>query len=121
MVLSQTRRAVCFKGSLSVNLALALAQRSLAVGVLDADLFGPSVPRMLKLNARPELTPGSRHHAPANPVPSCRTEQLRVAGRVRMPRTEGKMRALRNYGVQAMSMGFLVEDDAPVVWRGLMV
>ncbi|NWY59823.1 NUBPL protein, partial [Chionis minor] len=61
------------------------------VGLLDADIYGPSIPKMMNLKGSPELTP------------------------------KNLMRPLKNYGIACMSMGFLIEETAPVVWRGLMV
>ncbi|XP_050809899.1 iron-sulfur protein NUBPL isoform X3 [Gopherus flavomarginatus] len=79
--------------SLAVNIALALAAHdsTKAVGLLDADVYGPSIPKMMNLKGNPELSP------------------------------KNFMRPLKNYGIACMSMGFLVEETAPVVWRGLMV
>ncbi|XP_008822440.1 iron-sulfur protein NUBPL isoform X2 [Nannospalax galili] len=81
------------KSTTAVNLALALAvnDASKAVGLLDVDVYGPSIPKMMNLKGDPELLPDNR------------------------------MRPLLNYGIACMSMGFLVEETAPVVWRGLMV
>ncbi|KAK9470424.1 P-loop containing nucleoside triphosphate hydrolase protein [Dipodascopsis tothii] len=80
------------KSTLSVNLAIAMAMQGKRVGILDADIFGPSVPKLLDLAGEPELT------------------------------DRNLLRPLSNYGVKAMSMGFLLPDEgAPVVWRGLMV
>ncbi|KAJ3055226.1 hypothetical protein HK097_011109 [Rhizophlyctis rosea] len=79
------------KSTTSVNLAVALSILGKKVGLLDADLFGPSIPRMMNLRGEPEIVKGNL------------------------------LRPLENYGVKCMSMGFLVGDDAPVVWRGLMV
>lgn len=76
---------------LVVNTALALSRLGLKVGILDTDIFGPSVPHLLGLSGEPELSDG------------------------------GQLLPLQNHGVKAMSMGFLVGDGAPVVWRGLMV
>ncbi|XP_008285258.1 iron-sulfur cluster transfer protein NUBPL [Stegastes partitus] len=64
---------------------------SKAVGLLDADVYGPSIPKLMNLKGNPELSDNNR------------------------------MIPLTNYGVRCMSMGFLVEDVAPIVWRGLMV
>ncbi|TPX69259.1 hypothetical protein SpCBS45565_g02531 [Spizellomyces sp. 'palustris'] len=77
--------------SILVNLAVALASQNITTGLLDADLFGPSIPRMMNLNSTPETTP------------------------------QNLLRPLTNYGVKCMSMGFLIDRDAPIVWRGLMV
>ncbi|XP_067152814.1 iron-sulfur cluster transfer protein NUBPL isoform X4 [Apteryx mantelli] len=76
-----------------VNIALALAANDSTkeVGLLDADIYGPSIPKMMNLKGNPELTP------------------------------KNLMRPLKNYGIACMSMGFLIEETAPVVWRGLMV
>ncbi|KAI9103319.1 P-loop containing nucleoside triphosphate hydrolase protein [Phlyctochytrium arcticum] len=80
------------KSTTAVNLAVALAGKNLAVGLLDADLYGPSIPRMMNLlGAEPDMN------------------QI------------GQLKPLFNYGVKSMSMGFLVDPDSPVVWRGLMV
>lgn len=77
---------------LIVNIALAAAGMKMKVGILDADIFGPSVPKLMNLKGEPELT-----------------------------ETGDRLIPLTNYGVKCMSMGFLVDKDAPVVWRGLMV
>ena len=74
-----------------MNLAIALARQGHRAGVLDADIFGPSIPTLLNLSGEPRL--GSNN----------------------------QLLPLTNYGVKAMSMGFLVGADAPVAWRGLMV
>ncbi|EOX94540.1 IND1(iron-sulfur protein required for NADH dehydrogenase)-like isoform 1 [Theobroma cacao] len=80
------------KSTTAVNLAVALANKcQLKVGLLDADVHGPSVPTMMKINQKPEVT------------------------------RDLKMIPIENYGVKCMSMGFLVDKDAPIVWRGPMV
>jgi ATP-binding protein involved in chromosome partitioning len=79
------------KSTTAANLALALQANGLKVGVLDADIYGPSMPRLLGISGRPEA----------------------VGGRVLKP--------LEGYGMKVMSMGFLVEEDTPMVWRGPMV
>ncbi|XP_020256784.1 iron-sulfur protein NUBPL isoform X2 [Asparagus officinalis] len=82
------------KSTTAVNLAVALANTSqLKVGLLDADIYGPSIPTMMKLHlhGKPEVS-----------------EDL-------------KMIPFENYGVRCMSIGFLVDKDAPIVWRGPMV
>ncbi|XP_004682169.1 PREDICTED: iron-sulfur protein NUBPL isoform X2 [Condylura cristata] len=81
------------KSTTAVNLALALSvnDSSKAVGLLDVDVYGPSVPKMMNLRGNPELSQNNL------------------------------MRPLLNYGIACMSMGFLIEETAPVVWRGLMV
>ena len=79
------------KSTVAVNLALALAAEGLRVGVLDADIYGPSIPLMLGLQGRPESPDGKTI------VP------------------------LRAHGVQAVSIGLLVDQDAPMIWRGPMV
>ncbi|XP_077395416.1 iron-sulfur cluster transfer protein NUBPL isoform X3 [Festucalex cinctus] len=81
------------KSTTAVNLALALAAnpQSKSVGLLDADVYGPSIPKMMNLKGNPQLTGDNR------------------------------MIPLTNYGVPCMSMGFLVDEDAAIVWRGLMV
>ncbi|XP_069008924.1 iron-sulfur cluster transfer protein NUBPL [Embiotoca jacksoni] len=81
------------KSTTAVNLALGLMANdpSKSVGLLDADVYGPSIPKLMNLKGNPELTDNNR------------------------------MVPLTNYGVPCMSMGFLVEDVAPIVWRGLMV
>jgi ATP-binding protein involved in chromosome partitioning len=79
------------KSTTAVNLALGLKAIGLSVGVLDADIYGPSMPRLLGLSGRPEP----------------------IAGRVLKP--------LERYGLKVMSMGFLVEEETPMIWRGPMV
>jgi ATP-binding protein involved in chromosome partitioning len=79
------------KSTTAVNLALALAAEGAAVGVLDADIYGPSLPMMLGITGRPESTDGKT------------------------------LEPLEAYGVQAMSIGFLIDVDTPMVWRGPMV
>ncbi|XP_039726430.1 iron-sulfur cluster transfer protein NUBPL isoform X1 [Pteropus medius] len=81
------------KSTTAVNLALALAANdsTKAIGLLDVDVYGPSIPKMMNLKGNPELSQSNL------------------------------MRPLLNYGIACMSMGFLVEETAPVVWRGLMV
>ncbi|XP_053204720.1 iron-sulfur protein NUBPL-like [Panonychus citri] len=81
------------KSTVSVNLALALkaVERSSKIGLLDADVFGPSIPKLMNLSGQPEIT------------------------------NQGLMVPLVNYGLHVMSMGFLVEEKKAVVWRGLMV
>ena len=78
------------KSTTAVNLALALQAEGRRVGILDADIYGPSVPRMLGLKDKPS-----------------------AQGKV--------LRPLEGYGLRAMSMGFLVEEDTPMIWRGPMV
>lgn len=78
------------KSTTTVNLALALQQQGLRVGILDADIYGPSIPTMLDLSGRPESTP------------------------------EKKIIPMRALGIETMSIGFLVEDDSPMIWRGPM-
>ena len=79
------------KSTTTVNLALALAAAGRRVGVLDSDIYGPSMPRMMGISGRPASA-------------------------------DGKMLTpLENYGVKVMSMGFLVEEDTPMIWRGPMV
>lgn len=79
------------KSTVAVNLAIALARNGLRTGLLDADLYGPSLPRMMRLSPPVRVT------------------------------SERLLEPLTNYGVRCMSMGFLVGETAPVVWRGLLV
>uniref|UniRef100_F6X0B1 NUBP iron-sulfur cluster assembly factor, mitochondrial n=1 Tax=Callithrix jacchus TaxID=9483 RepID=F6X0B1_CALJA len=81
------------KSTTAVNLALALAANdsSKAIGLLDVDVYGPSIPKMMNLKGNPELSQSNL------------------------------MKPLLNYGIACMSMGFLVEESEPVVWRGLIV
>ncbi len=79
------------KSTTAVNLALALAAEGARVGILDADIYGPSQPMMMGLSGRPASTDGKT------------------------------MEPMENYGVQVMSIGFLVEPDQAMVWRGPMV
>jgi ATP-binding protein involved in chromosome partitioning len=79
------------KSTTAVNLALGFQAIGLKAGILDADIFGPSQPRLLGLSGRPQ------------------------AG------ADKKLKPMEAYGLQVMSMGFLVEEDTPIVWRGPMV
>jgi ATP-binding protein involved in chromosome partitioning len=79
------------KSTTAVNLALALAAEGAKVGILDADIYGPSQPMMMGIDGRPESSDGKT------------------------------MAPMENYGVQVMSIGFLVEPDNPMIWRGPMV
>ena len=79
------------KSTTTVNLALALSMRGQSVGILDADIFGPSMPRMMGISGRPGAPDGK------------------------------VLRPMENYGVKVMSMGFLVAEDTPMIWRGPMV
>jgi ATP-binding protein involved in chromosome partitioning len=78
------------KSTTAVNLAVALSRLGLRVGLLDADIYGPSLPRMLGLSGRPE-----------------------VSGEMMQP--------LVAWGLRAMSIGFLVDEETPMIWRGPMV
>ncbi len=78
------------KSTTAVNLAVALAGQGARVGVLDADIYGPSVPAMLGLEGRPE-SPDNKSIEP-----------------------------MRAFGVETMSIGFLIEQDTPMIWRGPM-
>jgi ATP-binding protein involved in chromosome partitioning len=79
------------KSTTAVNLALALAAEGASVGVLDADIYGPSQPTMLGIAGRPQSNDGKT------------------------------LEPLEAYGLQAMSIGFLIDADTPMVWRGPMV
>ncbi len=78
------------KSTTAVNLALALAAEGATVGILDADIYGPSQPMMMGITGRPESADGKT------------------------------MEPMENYGVQVMSIGFLVDSDNPMIWRGPM-
>ncbi len=79
------------KSTTAVNLALALAAEGASVGMLDADIYGPSQPTMLGIHGRPESSDGEN------------------------------LEPMIGHGIQAMSIGFLIDVDTPMVWRGPMV
>ncbi|MEC9243470.1 MAG: Mrp/NBP35 family ATP-binding protein [Pseudomonadota bacterium] len=79
------------KSTTAVNLALGLKALGLKVGILDADIYGPSMPRLLGLKGKPETADGKT------------------------------LKPMEAFGVKVMSMGFLVEEDTPMIWRGPMV
>ncbi|MCX7876906.1 MAG: iron-sulfur cluster carrier protein ApbC [Melioribacteraceae bacterium] len=81
------------KSTVAVNLAVALALDGAKVGLIDADIYGPSIPTMLGINNKPRI--------------------------YQDPNTQ-KMLPLENYGIKVISIGFLIDDDAPVIWRGPM-
>jgi ATP-binding protein involved in chromosome partitioning len=79
------------KSTVAVNLALGLARQGLKVGLLDADIYGPSVPRLLGIREKPEQ--GENH----------------------------KLLPIAKFGIKTMSIGFLVDEGTPMIWRGPMV
>ncbi len=79
------------KSTVAVNLALALKAEGARVGILDADIYGPSQPRMLGIKGQPTSKDGN------------------------------SLEPMVSYGVQAMSIGFLIEEETPMIWRGPMV
>ena len=79
------------KSTTAVNLAVALRRLGLTVGILDADIYGPSLPRMLGLSGKPQVN------------------------------DDKQLEPMTNFGVKVMSMGFLVPEDTPMIWRGPMV
>jgi ATP-binding protein involved in chromosome partitioning len=79
------------KSTTAVNLALALSSLGLKVGLLDADIYGPSIPRLLAISGKPDTTP------------------------------EKKLNPMQKFGLKVMSMGFVVAEDTPMIWRGPMV
>jgi ATP-binding protein involved in chromosome partitioning len=79
------------KSTTSVNLALALQANGLKVGILDADIYGPSIPRLLGIKGRP------------------------------MAYKDKILKPMEGFGLKAMSVGFLVDEDTPMIWRGPMV
>lgn len=81
------------KSTVAVNLALALSSLNLKVGLLDADIYGPSIPLMMGINTKPKIIQDNGSN---------------------------KMIPLENYGIKLMSIGFLIDEDNPVIWRGPM-
>jgi ATP-binding protein involved in chromosome partitioning len=79
------------KSTTAINLALGLGTLGLKVGVLDADIYGPSVPKLLAIRERPRTVDGNR------------------------------LEPIRRYGLTVMSIGFLIEEETPMIWRGPMV
>ena len=79
------------KSTTAVNLALGLKAQGLKVGILDADIYGPSQPRLLGLKGQPQVLHGKT------------------------------LKPMEDYGLKAMSMGFMVDEETPVIWRGPMV
>jgi ATP-binding protein involved in chromosome partitioning len=79
------------KSTTAVNLALGLRDLGLKVGVLDADIYGPSIPKLLSIRERPQSLGGTR------------------------------LKPISRYGLTVMSIGFLIEEETPMIWRGPMV
>lgn len=100
-----------------MNLALSFARQGHRSGILDTDIFGPSIPTLLNLSGEPRLS-ASMHFCPAAFLPQIR---LLTGENLIAKRADNQLIPLSNYGVKSMSMGYLVGEKAPVVWRGLMV
>src|SRR5205814_7019536 len=79
------------KSTTAVNLALGLAALGLKVGILDADIYGPSLPKLLAIKERPQTLGGTR------------------------------LKPITRYGLTVMSIGFLIDEETPMIWRGPMV
>jgi len=79
------------KSTTAVNLALGLSALGLKVGILDADIYGPSLPRLLAIKERPQTVGGTR------------------------------LKPITRYGLTVMSIGFLIDEETPMIWRGPMV
>jgi ATP-binding protein involved in chromosome partitioning len=79
------------KSTTAVNLALGLRDLGLKVGILDADIYGPSMPKLLSIRERPQMLGGTR------------------------------LKPITRYGLTVMSIGFLIEEETPMIWRGPMV
>tara|TARA_B100000579_G_C22724508_1_gene801093 strand:- start:15 stop:1043 length:1029 start_codon:yes stop_codon:yes gene_type:complete len=79
------------KSTFSVNLAVAISQLGKKVGILDADIYGPSVPRMMGISGKPQINENK------------------------------KLIPLKRYGIKCMSIGFLISIDTPTIWRGPMI
>ena len=79
------------KSTTSVNLALGLSALGLKVGLLDADIYGPSIPKLLDIKQKPETLGGTR------------------------------LKPIEKYGLKVMSIGFLIDEETPMIWRGPMV
>lgn len=114
------------KSTVAANLALAFARLGHRSGILDTDIFGPSIPTLFNLNEAPRLSESEY------------VVGLECEGRERCPFgdflvafadvspggmivVDNQLLPLSNYGVKTMSIGYLVGEEAPVVWRGLMV
>jgi ATP-binding protein involved in chromosome partitioning len=79
------------KSTTAINLALGLRDLGLKVGVLDADIYGPSIPKLLSIREKPQMLGGTR------------------------------LKPISRYGLTVMSIGFLIEEETPMIWRGPMV
>jgi ATP-binding protein involved in chromosome partitioning len=79
------------KSTVAVNLALAFKAAGLKVGLMDADIYGPSQPRLMGISGKPQSLDGKR------------------------------LEPMQNFGIKVMSMGFMIAEDTPMIWRGPMV
>src|SRR5262245_54935154 len=79
------------KSTTAVNLALGLRDLGLKVGILDADIYGPSLPKLLAIKERPQTIGGTR------------------------------LKPIERYGLSVMSIGFLIDEETAMIWRGAMV
>ena len=91
VVLVSSAKGGVGKSTIAINLAFALQNLGLKIGILDADVYGPSLPKLINLNEKPKSEDGKA------------------------------MKPLEKYDAQCMSMGFLVEEQTPMIWRGPMV
>ncbi|MDC0073281.1 iron-sulfur cluster carrier protein ApbC [Alphaproteobacteria bacterium] len=80
------------KSTTTVNLAVSLSKLGKKVGIMDADVFGPSIPKMMGISGKPNTTPDQK-----------------------------KIEPKENYGIQCMSIGLMIPEDTPMIWRGPMV
>lgn len=80
------------KSTVTANLALALRQKGLKIGILDADVYGPSIPTLLGLHGKPQMSPDGR-----------------------------RLKPLTGWGISAMSVGLLVDPETAMIWRGPMI
>ena len=110
------------KSTTAVNLAVALALQDRRVGLLDVDIFGPSIPRMMRLDG---MNLGNEDEDAAGQSSSTSSASTATAKNLEMftplLTKDNKLIPLIEYGVKCMSMGFLVPPDQPIVWRGMQV
>jgi len=104
------------KSTIAVNVALAAARKGISTGILDTDIYGPSIPTLLNVRGPPSVR--ARVIKKLVAATDMRTQLEGIEPELD---TNNRLVPLTSYGIKAMSMGSLVPQDSPIAWRGLMI